>query len=144
MHDLRAVLPKPTAASLPFWDGCNREELTLPLCEDCGHVFFYPRIHCPVCASRRLGWRRASGRGTIFSFTHVAVSFHGADWEAQLPYTVVLVDLDEGVRMVSRLTGETRADVRFGDVVAVTVPIIGGQRLPYFERAGADRRPEQQ
>jgi uncharacterized OB-fold protein len=135
MHDLRAVLPKPTAASAPFWEACDREELMLPVCEACAHVFYYPRIHCPACGSRRVGWQRGCGRGTVFSFTHVAVSFHGPDWESQLPYTVVLVDLEEGVRMVSRLIGDTRADVRTGDAVTVTFPLIEGRRLPYFERA---------
>ena len=139
MHDLRAVLPEPTNASVPFWDGCHRQELTLPVCEDCGRVFFYPRIHCPACGSRRLGWRRASGRGTVFSFTHVAVSFHGSDWESQLPYTVVLVDLEEGVRMVSRLIGGGRAAVRTGDAVDFTFPMIEGRRMPFVELAAAGR-----
>lgn len=134
MSDLRAVLPQPTAASAPFWEACDREELILPVCEECGEVFFYPRIHCPCCASRNLGWRQASGRGRIFSYTHVALSFHGEEWESQLPYTVVLVDLDEGPRMASRLIGPDRDGVRSGDPVAVTFPEIGGQRLPFFHR----------
>lgn len=134
MSELRAVLPQPTAASAPFWEGCDREELVLPVCEACGHVFFYPRIHCPRCAGRALGWTRASGRGTVFSFTHVAVSFHGAEWESQLPYTVILVDLAEGPRMASRLIGEGREAVRSGDPVAVTFPQVEGRRLPFFTR----------
>lgn len=142
MHDLRAVLPEPTAASAPFWEACDRGELTLPVCQECGLIFFYPRIHCPACGSRRLGWRRASGRGTIFSFTHVAVSFHGPDWESQLPYSVVLVDLAEGVRMVSRLIGEGSAAVRTGDAVAFTFPLIEGRRLPYVELTAAGRDEE--
>jgi uncharacterized OB-fold protein len=135
VSDLRAVLPQPTKASIPFLDACDREELILPICEDCGKVFFYPRIHCPKCASRNLSWRRACGRGTVFSFTHVAVSFHGADWESQLPYTVILVDLAEGPRIVSRLIGDGRDAVRTGDHVTITFPQVEGRRLPFFRCA---------
>ncbi len=134
MSELRAVLPQPTAASAPFWDACDREELVLPVCDDCGETFFYPRIHCPKCASPSLGWKRASGRGKVFSFSHVAVSFHGEEWASQLPYTVVLVDLEDGPRMASRLIGEGRDAVRSGDSVTVTFPEIDGRRLPFFQR----------
>jgi uncharacterized protein len=134
-HALRAVLPRPTAASAPFWEACNREELILPKCDDCGAVFYYPRIACPHCGSQNLGWIRASGKGRIFSFTRVAVSFHGDVWQLQLPYHVVLVDLAEGPRMVSRLIGKDREDVRSGDGVEVTFPEIEGQRLPFFRRS---------
>ena len=59
--------------------------------------------------------RKASGNGRVFSFTHVHVSFYGSQWESQLPYTPVLVDLDEGVRMLSRLVGPDREQVTIGD-----------------------------
>ena len=135
MEELLAVLPVATAASDPFWNACERGEQLPPRCETCATVFFYPRIHCPCCGSRLVGWHRATGRGKVFSFTHVAVSFHGSGWESQLPYTVLLVDLEEGVRMVSRLVGDGRASVRSGDPVMVTFPEISGRRLPYFELA---------
>lgn len=133
--DLFAVLPQPTAASQPFWDACEREQLMLPCCEACGKLFYYPRIHCPHCSSRALDWQRLAGRGRVFSFTHVAVSFHGAAWDSQLPYTVVLVTLEEGPQMLTRLIGEDRAAVRSGDLVMFVFPRIGGRRLPMVRRA---------
>ena len=139
---LRAVLPRPTAASQPFWDGCGRGELLLPHCPACGHVFYFPRLHCPKCGDRRPGWRKSAGRGRIFSFTHVAVSFHGPGWESQLPYTVVLVDLDEGPRMLSRLIGDDRQNAASGDAVEVVFPEIDGQRLPFFRRSAGPSVPE--
>lgn len=133
MSDLRAVMPKPTNASLPFWEACDREELILPVCNACHHTFYFPRIHCPVCASRDLSWRRASGRAKVFTYTHVAVSFHGPDWDSQLPYTVVIVDLEEGPRMVSRLIGPGRESVKTGDAVSVTFPHVEERKLPFFQ-----------
>ncbi len=133
--DLFAVLPEPTAASKPFWDACEQEQLLMPRCETCAKLFYYPRIHCPHCGSRALGWQRVAGRGRVFSFTHVAVSFHGAAWDSQLPYTVVLVTLDEGPQMLTRLIGEDRAAVQSGDPVEFVFPRIDGRRLPMVRRA---------
>ncbi len=133
--DLFAVLPQPTAASQPFWDACEREQLILPRCTACAKLFYYPRIHCPHCGGRALDWQRLAGRGRVVSFTHVAVSFHGAAWDSQLPYTVVLVTLDEGPQMLTRLIGADRAAVRSGDPVMFVFPRIAGRRLPLVQRA---------
>ena len=132
---LHAVLPRPTTASQPFWDGCGRGELLLPHCTACGHIFYFPRLHCPKCGDREPGWLKSAGRGRIFSFTHVTVSFHGPRWDSQLPYTVVLVDLDEGPRMLSRLIGDDRHKAASGDAVEVVFPEVEGQRLPFFRRS---------
>ena len=138
MEDLIAILPTPTAASQPFWDACDRGELQLPHCLGCDRVFYYPRRNCPHCGSAQLDARKATGHGRVFSFTHVHVSFYGAQWESQLPYTPVLVDLDEGVRMLSRLIGPDRDSVSVGDPVAVAFVEIQGRKLPFFRRAPGD------
>ncbi|KAA0578564.1 OB-fold domain-containing protein [Azospirillum sp. B21] len=78
-----------------------------------------------------------SGRGTVFSHSHVHVAFQGGAWSGQLPYTVVLVDLAEGPRMLSRLIGADAPAVRGGDAVSVVFPQIGDRRYPFFERVPA-------
>ena len=130
----KAMLPKPTRASAPFWEACDREELLLPSCRPCGRVFYYPRIACPLCGSRDLGWRKTSGRGRVFSPSRVHVSFYGDSWKSQLPYTVILVDLDEGPRMLSRLVGTDAGGVASGDRVEVAFTEIEGRKLPFFKR----------
>ena len=134
MENLIAILPTPTAASAPFWQACDRGELQLPHCLRCDRVFYYPRRYCPHCGSFELDTRKASGRGYVFSFTHVHVSFYGPQWESQLPYTPVLVDLDEGVRMLSRLVGPDRELVAVGDRVSVAFAEVQGRKLPFFRR----------
>jgi uncharacterized OB-fold protein len=134
---LKAILPRPTAASAPFWEACNREELLLCGCEDCNALFYYPRIFCPRCAGRKLRWVPSRGTGRVFSHTRVDVSFYGSSWQSQLPYYVILVDLDEGVRMLSRLIGEDCELVRSGDRVEVAFAEIEGRKLPFFRRIGA-------
>jgi uncharacterized OB-fold protein len=135
VEDLIAILPTSTDASKPFWQACNSGELQLPHCMECDRVFYYPRRSCPHCGSTTLDARKSTGNGRVFSFTHVHVSFYGDKWKSQLPYTPVLVDLDEGVRMLSRLVGPDRDKVVVGDRVKVEFVEIEGQKLPFFQRA---------
>ncbi len=135
MEDIYAILPSPTTESAPFWEGCNRGELLLQRCDACKHVFYYARSFCPACGHDKLTWQAASGKGTVYSFSHVHVSFYGAKWESQLPYTSVLIDLDEGPRMLSRLTGPGRTDVKIGDKLAVAFVEYENQKLPFFALA---------
>jgi uncharacterized protein len=134
VEDLIAILPTPTAASKSFWEACDRGELLLPHCLRCDRIFYYPRRYCPHCGSSELDARKATGGGRVFSFTHVHASFYGPQWESQLPYTPVLVDLDEGVRMLSRLIGADRVSIAIGDRVVVAFVDIQGQKLPFFVR----------
>lgn len=132
--EIFALLPRPTNETRPFWEGCNRGELLLAHCTACGHVFYYPRLYCPKCGSDRLGWKKASGRGVLYSFTHVHVSFYGPTWESQLPYTLVLVDLEEGPRMLSRLTGsrEQTGRAAIGQALELDFVQVEQQKIPYF------------
>jgi uncharacterized OB-fold protein len=133
----RAVPPLPTPDSRAFWEACNREQLLLPRCEPCRHAFYYPRMACPRCGARELSWIEACGRGVVYSHTTVHTSFHGPDWEPDLPYTVLLIDLEEGPRMLSRLVGEDQG-LRTGAAVHVEFVAIDGRRYPYF-RLAAER-----
>lgn len=135
--DYIAELPQPTLESQPFWDGCKRQQLMLQRCGSCDHVFYYARRLCPACGSTELSWQASSGRGTLYSASQVQVAFQGPHWQSQLPYTVVLVDLDEGPRMLSRwAAGEARRP-RMDERVRVRfVPVQQGQQgqwLPFFE-----------
>jgi len=73
-----------------------------------GKYFFYPRVAEPVTGARDLEWVEASGRGTVHATTVVRVK------PPQQPYNVVLVDLDEGPRVMSRVEGIAPDAVRIG------------------------------
>ena len=132
VDSLLAVLPTPSVDSRPVWEGCNAETLLLQRCAACDHVFYFPRRLCPACGATELAWEASSGRGTIYSFSQVLVAFQGPEWNSQLPYTVVLVDLDEGPRMLSRWRGPSATVPSVGDRVRVTFPSVDGQKLPFF------------
>ena len=99
-------MERPTPTSLPeteaFWQGCRDGVLLLQSCRDCGHLQYYPRAVCTGCLSSDLDWRQASGRGCIHTFTTVHRALRPA-FEDNLPYVVVVIELEEGPRMVSRL-----------------------------------------
>ena len=96
--------PIPTALpeTEPFWQGCRDGVLLLQSCHACGNLQYYPRAVCTACLSSDLDWRRASGRGRIHSFTTVHRALSPA-FEDDLPYVVAVIELEEGLRMVSRI-----------------------------------------
>jgi uncharacterized OB-fold protein len=100
------VLPRPTETSAPYWAGCAEGVLRLQQCNACQQYQFYPRIFCSHCGNNELQWREASGRGRIASYTVVQ---RGVSKDYPAPYVVILVDLEEGPRMMSSLV-ETEPD----------------------------------
>jgi uncharacterized OB-fold protein len=122
----------PTADSQPFWDGCQAEKLLLQRCSPCEHRFYYARRLCPFCGSNDLSWEPSSGLGTIWTFSEVHVPFPGPEWAGQVPYTVLLIDLAEGPRMLSRWLGRAGSLPRTGQVVRVVFPEIDGRKVPFF------------
>ena len=131
-----ALLPEPTIDAVPFWAACDRAELELPFCAACDRFFYPPRLFCPRCASRDVAYRTADGNGRIHSFVHVAFSPFGDFWKQDLPYTVVRVDLTNGVRFLARLVGDDRQEAAIGDPVAMRfAPVRGSDhKVPVFVR----------
>ena len=123
-----------------FWEATRESRLLVQWCTSCDRGVFYPRVFCPHCASGSdaLEWRDASGRATV----HAAVVENrpeaaGATFSGAQPYCVALVDLEEGVRMLTNVVGCPPADVRCGMPVTVTwEPLSDGRQLPLFAPAG--------
>jgi hypothetical protein len=107
------------AVSAPYWQAAQQHRLSLPRCESCGHVFFYPRLCCPRCWSEDVTWIDASGRGTVFSFTWVHVAFYDDTWKDDVPYCVGWIELEEGPRLVSAVVDATPGQVEIGAAVTV-------------------------
>ena len=100
--------PIPDADSAPFWDALREGILTYQSCANCGHAQLYFRAMCKTCWSRALEVVPASGLGTVYSFTIVHQAGH-AGLAGDVPYTLGLVDLDEGPRLLARLAPEAGA-----------------------------------
>ncbi len=125
-------VPVPDAASRPFFDGTLRGELVLQRCGACGQWMWPVRFRCISCLSDDLSWEASAGTGTIYSFTLVHQLVHPG-FAGDLPYNVVMVDLDEGVRIISNLVDIANDEVQIGQRVAVTFELVSDEvSLPRF------------
>lgn len=115
LTDKPAARPSPqgTALSAPYWEAATLGRLLLQQCADCGKVRHYPRLLCDGCFSDHTQWTPASGCGKVHSWTSCHHAFHPA-FAAELPYVLVTVDLEEGVRALGRWRG---AGLSIGDPV---------------------------
>lgn len=122
----------------PFWRASREHRLLVKYCVDCARAHFYPRELCPHCHSDAVEWRDAKGTGSIYSFT-VARRPAGPAFQADAPYVVAIVQLDEGVRMMSNIIGCPPDEVRIGQRVTVSFEEVTPEiTLPKFRRAGGD------
>jgi len=129
-------MPMPDADSEVYWRGIQEGRLLLQHCRDCGHVQFYQASICRNCSSEQLEHRAASGRAKVHSFS-VVHRAPGPAFKQDTPYAVILVELEEGPRMISSFVGADPALVTFGMAVElVCEPVDGGVALPRFRAAG--------
>lgn len=96
-----------------------------------GRYFFYPRVAEPVTGSRDLEWVEASGRGTVYATTVVRTK------PPQQPYNVVLVDLEEGPRVMSRVEGIPPESVHIGIRVQARISQQDGAPILVFDPVDA-------
>jgi uncharacterized OB-fold protein len=98
------VSPQIDPLSADFWAGIEDGELRIVHCENCGRDSFPAIGSCPHCGSERTVSTAASGHGTVYSWVtiHIALDPAFAD---DVPYSVVVVDLEEGGRAIGRLIG---------------------------------------
>ena len=109
-------LPQPTEASAPFWDGLAAERVRIQQCESCSHWVFFPRAHCPSCASRQLAWREVSGEGTLYTFTVARVPTL-PEFSDEMPQLLAVVKLDEGPHLNTTIVGVAPEAVKIGQRV---------------------------
>jgi uncharacterized protein len=111
-----------------FWEGVRDGRVLLQRCSGCGELRHPPGPMCPVCLSLEWTAEEASGRGTIYSWV---VSHHPTEPDAE-PRIVVLVDLEEGVRLVANLQGLPWTAVTNDLPVEVFIAEVDGVKLPQF------------
>jgi uncharacterized OB-fold protein len=96
-------VPEPTPETLPFWEGTRAGELRIQWCKPCEKFYFYPRPYCPTCLSEDVEWRTVSGRGALASYNINYRPF--PVFKTDKPQVIALVQLDEGVRLMSNIVG---------------------------------------
>ena len=129
-------IPEPTPETQPFWDGTRAGELRLQRCDACRQAYFPPRNFCPRCASRKVSWFTASGRASLYSF----VIHHRAVPGFTPPYSIAVVQLEEGPRLLTNIVGcpQTPEALQLDMAVEVTFLRISEQiTLPQFRPVGS-------
>ena len=107
----------------------------LQRCDACGTWMWPVRARCIYCFGDDLAWTAAPGTGTLYSFTLVHQVFHPG-FANEVPYNVAMVDLDEGVRMITNIVGVPDDELRVGLPLVVTFERISDElALPKFRPA---------
>ncbi len=102
MSGYKKPLPKPDPITAPFWESLKAHAMKIQRCNDTGKFFFYPRGLSPFTLSDNISWEPVSGRGVVHAFTIVYQNRDPAFAE-EVPYVVAIVELEEGVRLMSNL-----------------------------------------
>ena len=135
MFVIEKPLPRPNEDSAPYWEAAQRGELRMQRCVPCGHVRFPPALLCARCLSEQCEWVKLSGRGTVFSWIVVHQSQHPA-FNADVPYNVTIVELEEGPRLHTALVECRNDQIHIGMPVEVVFDKVNDDvTLPKFRPA---------
>jgi uncharacterized OB-fold protein len=119
-----------TEDNAAFWDAADEGRLVAQRCAKCGRLRHPPRPMCPECNSLEVDVTTLSGRGVVYSY---AVLHHPQHPAFEYPVLAALIDLDEGIRLVSNLVGVEPDEIRIGLPVHVEfVSTDGEHRVPVF------------
>jgi uncharacterized OB-fold protein len=101
IFDYQGVVPAAVGEEAEWFELCRGRRLMIQKCDACGHYQFPPRSVCVECLDAGTEWVEAAGTGRVFTYTvqhRDAPGFSG-----QAPYTIAMVELDEGPRLMSRV-----------------------------------------
>lgn len=117
-----------------FWEGVKQHRLVFQKCKDCGLFVNRPRPMCPRCLSTEKEWVPSEGKGKVYAavtFVYANAAYPGI----KVPYAVVVVELMEGVRMISNMYDVAPEDVQIGMPVEVVFDDLADDlTLPKFRK----------
>lgn len=105
------------------------EAIVYQTCKACGKVQYFHRSFCAACGATDLIEKPASGKATVYA-TSLVCRAATPETRAHVPYNMVLVDTEEGFRMMAH--GDH--DLKIGDEVIALYRPFAGKLVPYFEK----------
>ena len=130
-------LPELEGHAGDFYGFCKQRELRFQRCTECRAWRHVPREMCADCGSTAWEWARSSGRGTVFTWTVVGRALHPA-FREDTPYAPTVVEMDEGVRLLSQVVDCPPDGLEIGMSVEVVFDDVTEEvTLPKFRRARA-------
>jgi uncharacterized protein len=136
MEAIEKPLPVIDDDNRKFYEFAHQHELRMQQCTDCDHIRFPPGIVCPRCHSMQAEWTKLSGKGKVYSYTVYHIAFHPA-FQKELPYTVAIIQLEEGPRLESNITGCKTDEIKIDMAVKVYFEDVNADlSLPKFKPVG--------
>lgn len=102
--DLNIPMPEFNELNQPYWDSLAQGHLSFQHCTCCGHNWLPPRSECPQCLEDKWTWQAACGKAKLISWVVYHMAYHTA-FAQRLPYSVAIVELVEGARLISNVIG---------------------------------------
>jgi uncharacterized OB-fold protein len=139
MSDVAAAVPMPPidALSRPYWDALAAGRHTFQRCGSCGNAWLPPRHECPRCLAADATWETASGAARLISWVVFHTAFHPA-FKGRVPYTVAIVELAEGPRLISNIVGvDDPESLRIEQPLALVIEEESGVAIPRYRPAEA-------
>ena len=139
MADAEYAKPLPLLEGLTkeFYGWCSKHQLRFQRCSDCDAWRHVPREMCAECGSSQWEWAASSGRGTVFTWTVAVRPMHPA-FPADVPCAPVVIEMEEGVRLVSEVVDCPPEELEIGMAVEVRYhDVTPDLALPKFGRAQA-------
>jgi uncharacterized OB-fold protein len=128
-------LPRARGRAAEFYQFCKNHELRFQRCDDCATWRHIPRDMCAKCGSFKWSWTVSSGKGTLFSWT-TATQPMMPQFADSVPYSPAVVELEEGVRMVTWLVDVKPEELRLGMPLRVAFEDVTPEvTLAKFRRA---------
>ena len=133
MVEYSKPLPFISEETAVFWDGVHNHELRIQKCSHCDRCFYYPRSFCPFCFSDGIEWVKVAGKGTVYSYT-VSYRAPSPGFAGDVPYILALIELTEGVRIMSNIVGCLPDEINIGMPVEVIFDDVTAEiTLPKFQ-----------
>jgi hypothetical protein len=133
MNEYKKPLPAANLWSKNFWEGAKHHKLLLQKCNRCGVINHPPYPFCGECMGEEFVWIQSSGKGKLYTFTVTKMAAPPAFAE-DVPYVVAMVDLEEGVRMLTNIVNCDPASLRCDMDVEVAFDNITSEvTLPKFK-----------
>ncbi len=123
-------LPERTALTEPYWKRLEEGLLHYQRCNRCRHAWLPPRAECPECLAEDWAWHAASGRAKLVSWVVFHLAYHDY-FKDRVPYNVAIVELEEGPRLISNITGG--AELKIDQPLRLVIEVENGVSIPRFK-----------
>jgi uncharacterized protein len=127
------LVPQPVGLNAEFYAHCAAGELRFQRCTACSTWRHPPRVRCAACGSDQSEWALASGRGHVYTWTVTHRPIDPGFFD-EVPYAVLVVEMEEGPRLVGNLRDLAPSGLSLGLAVEVVFePVAENVALTHFK-----------